>query len=101
MGSISGLAQWVKNLAWLWLWGRLAAAAPIQPLAWELPYASGVALKKNSKKVKWAGAICDEVILKGLIQKRGDRSSLVAQQVKDPALLLLCLGFLLWSGWDS
>ena len=29
----------------LWLWCRLAAAAPIQPLAWELPYAAGVALK--------------------------------------------------------
>ena len=29
---------------WIWLW--LAAAAPIQPLAWELPYGTGVALKK-------------------------------------------------------
>ena len=29
----------------LWLWRRLAAAAPIQPLAWELPYAPGAALK--------------------------------------------------------
>ena len=29
----------------LWLWHRLAAAAPIPPLAWELPYAAGVALK--------------------------------------------------------
>ena len=26
-----------------WLWGRLAATAPIQPLAWEPPYATGVA----------------------------------------------------------
>ena len=35
----------------LWLWP--AAAAPIQPLAWELPYASGVALKKKkAKKIK-------------------------------------------------
>ena len=33
-----------------WLWCRLAAAAPIPPLAWELPYAAGVALK--SKKIK-------------------------------------------------
>ena len=30
----------------LWLWRRLAAVAPIQPLAWELPYAMGAALKK-------------------------------------------------------
>ena len=26
---------------------RAAATAPIQPLAWELPYATGVALKKE------------------------------------------------------
>ena len=30
----------------LWLWHRLAAVALIQPLAWELPYATGVTLKK-------------------------------------------------------
>ena len=40
-GSIPGLAQWVKDLALLWLWRRLAVAAPIQTLAWELPYAAG------------------------------------------------------------
>ena len=47
MGSNPGLAQWVKDLALLWLWPRLAATAPIQLLAWELPYAAGVALKKK------------------------------------------------------
>ena len=31
----------------LWLRFRLAATAPIQPLAWELPYASGVPLKRQ------------------------------------------------------
>ena len=54
-GSIPGSAQWVKDLVllcgvsrrrgldpellwlWLWLWRRPAAAAPIGPLAWELP----------------------------------------------------------------
>ena len=36
--------------ALLWLWGRLAAAAPIGPLAWEPPYATNVALKKTKKK---------------------------------------------------
>ena len=34
----------------LWLWCRPAAAAPIRPLAWELPYAMGRALKKKKKK---------------------------------------------------
>ena len=34
----------------LWLWGRLAAAAPNQPLAGELPYAVGAALKKRKEK---------------------------------------------------
>ena len=30
----------------LWLWHRLAAAALIGPLAWELPYTTGSAFKK-------------------------------------------------------
>ena len=58
-GSVPGLAQWVGGsgvamsygvghrcglgmaLLWLWLWP--AAAAPIQPPAWELPYTAGAA----------------------------------------------------------
>ena len=60
-GSVPGLAQWVKgsgvamscgvgcrvglDLSLPWLWCRLAAVAPIQPLAWEPPYAAGGALK--------------------------------------------------------
>ena len=42
---IPGLAQWVKYLALLWAGCRLAAAAPLWPLAWELPYDAGAALK--------------------------------------------------------
>ena len=55
VGLIPGLAQWVKDpvltgavyrcgLDPEWLWWRLAAATPIQLLAWELPYAAGAAL---------------------------------------------------------
>ena len=33
--------------AFLWLWCRLAATAPIKPLAWEPPYALGAALKRQ------------------------------------------------------
>ena len=36
--------------ALLWLQCRLAAAAPIQLLAWELSYAAGAALKRKIKK---------------------------------------------------
>ena len=35
-----------------WLWHRLAATALIQPLAWEPPYAVGVALKSKNKQTK-------------------------------------------------
>ena len=60
-GSIPGLAQWIKDpvscggglrggLNLLWLCGRLAAAAPIHPLAWELPCAVGSALKRQKQK---------------------------------------------------
>ena len=37
--AIPGLDQWVKDLVFLWLWHRLAAAPLILPLVWELPYA--------------------------------------------------------------
>ena len=36
--------------ALLWLWRRLAATAPIQPLVWEPPYAMGTALKRQNKQ---------------------------------------------------
>ena len=34
----------------LWLWCRPVATAPIQPLAWEPPYAEGVALKRQQQQ---------------------------------------------------
>ena len=47
----------------LWLQCRLAAVAPIRPLAWDPPYAVGVALEKDKrqktkKKKKWGGVNC-------------------------------------------
>ena len=63
MGLILGAAQWIKDSALLqaarscgldpkllWLWCRPATAAPIQPLAWELSYVAGLALKREKKK---------------------------------------------------
>ena len=37
------------DLGWLWLWCRLVAIALIGPLAWEPPYATGAALKRQIK----------------------------------------------------
>ena len=46
--SIPGLHQQVKDPALLWP----AAAALIQPLAWELPYAASAALERQKAKTK-------------------------------------------------
>ena len=39
--------------ALLGIWYRLAAIAPISPMAWELPFAMSVALKKQKTKKKF------------------------------------------------
>ena len=36
--------------ALMWLWHRMAVSATIQSLAWEFPYATGVALKGQKRK---------------------------------------------------
>ena len=41
-----------SDLVLLCLWCRLAAVAPIRLLAWEPPYATGAALKRQKKKKK-------------------------------------------------
>ena len=35
---------------WLWLWCRPVATAPIQPPAWEFPYAVGASPPPPAKK---------------------------------------------------
>ena len=54
VGSISGLAQWVKDLALLWLWCRLAATAPIRPpsLGTSIYWGCGPKKTKKDKKKK-------------------------------------------------
>ena len=66
---IPGPAQWLKSRHFrgnacgigrrlsldptlLWLWHRPAATASIRPLAWEPPYAAGVALEKTKRQIK-------------------------------------------------
>ena len=44
----------------LWLCHRLAAIALIWPLAWELPYATGLALKRKKEKEKKNEGKCDQ-----------------------------------------
>ena len=41
-----------SDLVLLWLWCRQVATAPIRPLAWEPPYATGAALKSQKTKKK-------------------------------------------------
>ena len=60
MGRRHGL-----DLTLLWLCCRLAAVAPIGPLAWEPPYAMGEALKRKKKSEQ-----CLHLELWGLIRKR-------------------------------
>ena len=95
LGCIPGLAQRVGDVVLLWAevevedtvwiphcshWCRLAAVAPIWPLAWEPPYATGSALQKKKKniqiytsKITWM-ALCMRV--KGSTEK--EKSSLSA-----------------------
>ena len=47
----TGLTQWLRIWRCCELWYRPAAAVvPTRPLAWEPPYAVGVALKRQKKK---------------------------------------------------
>ena len=45
------------DAALLWLWCRPAAVAPIQPLAWELPYVTCMAVKRKKKKKSKIGGM--------------------------------------------
>ena len=94
-----------SDLVLLWLWCRPAATGLIRPLAWEPPYVTGAALKKQKQK-KDDHCTTTNVInslsnkknknknkqkkkRKKPILKSLHRSSLVAQWVKGPALSLL------------
>ena len=50
-------------MASLWLWYRLAAAAPTGPLAWELSYATCTALKEQQQQQKYTYILQSEFYL--------------------------------------
>jgi len=50
--SCGGGCRLGSDLALLWLWCRPVGTALIRPLAWEPPYATGAALKREKDKKK-------------------------------------------------
>ena len=65
-----------------WLWGRPAAAGPIQPLAWELPYAQGAA-PPQKKRSSCGGSVVSNPIT---IHAGASAIPGLTQWVKDLAL---------------
>ena len=61
--------RWLESLL-LWLWCRPAAAAPIWPLAWDLSYATDMALKRKKKKRKKERKKKTQITKKTLDKKR-------------------------------
>ena len=65
----------------LWLWCRLAAVAPIRPLAWELPHAVGTALKSKQTNKNTAREIGKAVGVSGKAEashsNKGSRQSFI------------------------
>ena len=56
--------------AWLWLWCRPVAVAPIRPLAWEPPYAVEAAQEMAKRQpMDWAKIVANDVTDEGLISK--------------------------------
>ena len=101
---ITDFAQWVKgsgvgassdevrrrglDLVLLCLWHGLAAVAPIQPLAWELPYAVHVAIKRKKKK----GLLVVGEIRNIDEEARGSAFNLHSKQLMNTHVCQLCAG---------
>ena len=67
-----------SDLVLLWLWHRLVATAPIQPLAWEAPYVVGVVLKSKQQKK----CVCIYIYIYTLLNKcfiKGSGQAMVAR----------------------
>ena len=73
---------------------QTAAAVPIRPLAWELPYVTGAAKKKEKKKNSILYTATS--VKKKEEEEKKRQSSFVVQRVKD----LVGLWLQLWRGFD-
>ena len=73
-----------SDLVLLWLWCGLAATALIRPLAWELPYATGAALKKKKKKKTRKNHLIEAQtsLLQGLSLKKGVKENMCSNGLK-------------------
>ena len=65
----------------MWLWHRLAAIASIRPLAWEPPYATGVALKRQKKKNKIMPFAATCIDLEIIILSEPDRKRQISHDI--------------------
>ena len=77
----------------LWLWCRPAAVAQIRSLAWEIPYAEGVALKREKKRERERKVIVGtSTVAQRAWQHLGSDGTWIqfpsfTEWAKDPALL--------------
>ena len=63
----------------LWLWCRPAAVAPIQFLAWELPYVTGVALKKAKTNKQTKTNLTSKATREGRTNKTQRRKEIIKE----------------------
>ena len=73
-----------SDLGWLWLWHRPAATASIRRLAWEPPFATGVALKRQGKKKIPSNTYSES----GGLKLQPPEISLASQDFKNEVLLV-------------
>ena len=80
----------------MWLWQRLAAAASILAIAWERPYASDAALKKQKERKRERKGGNEGETPNPPINKTQKLEFSGGLVVKHPSLSLLWCGFNPW-----
>ena len=95
-GLIPGLAQWVMDLALLWLWCRVSgySSSSTLTLGTSMCHGCGPKKTKTEKKSIWINFLLLESEI--FLRKNYSRSSFVVQWIKDTALSLQQFVSLLW-----